>query len=85
MEMKINFSKKKKSKIGDYLSQWFGKDFIEKEEFIVDPRIAFMVNDILKEAAVRGTGGENPTIGKKGFCWKNRYLKRRGKYLVYRF
>ena len=66
----INFSKKKKSKIGDYLSQWFGKDFIENEEFIVDPRIAFMVNDILKEAAMRGTGRKIQQLGRKDFAGK---------------
>ena len=66
----INFSKKKKSKIGDYLSQWFGKDVIENEEFIVDPRIAFMVNDILKEAAVRGTGRKIQQLGRKDFAGK---------------
>ena len=35
-------------------------------KFIVDPRIAFMVNDILKEAAMRGTGRKIQQLGRSG-------------------
>ena len=49
----INFSEEKKSKTGDYLSQWFGTDEKQADNFSIDPRIAFMINDILKEAAQR--------------------------------
>ena len=63
----INFPKK--SKIGDYLSQWFGKDFV-KRRIHRRSRIAFMVNDILKEAATRGTGRKIQQLGRKDFAGK---------------
>ena len=66
----INFSEEKKSKTGDYLSQWFGTDLGEEENFIIDPRIAFMINDILKEAAQRGTGRKINDLGRKDFAAK---------------
>ena len=66
----INFSEEKKSKTGDYLSQWFGTDLGEEDNFIIDPRIAFMINDILKEAAQRGTGRKINDLGRKDFAAK---------------
>jgi penicillin-binding protein 1A len=66
----INFSEEKKSKIGDYLSQWFGTDEREADNFIIDPRIAFMINDILKEAAQRGTGRKINELERKDFAAK---------------
>ena len=66
----INFSEEKKSKTGDYLSQWFGTDEREVDNFSIDPRIAFMINDILKEAAQRGTGRKINELGRKDFAAK---------------
>ena len=66
----INFSEEKKSKTGDYLSQWFGVDEREADNFSIDPRIAFMINDILKEAAQRGTGRKINDLGRKDFAAK---------------
>ena len=66
----INFSEEKKSKTGDYLSQWYGTEEREADNFDVDPRIAFMINDILKEAAQRGTGRKINELGRKDFAAK---------------
>ena len=66
----INFSEEKKSKTGDYLSQWFGTDEREADNFSIDPRVAFMINDILKEAAQRGTGRKINELGRKDFAAK---------------
>ena len=66
----INFSEEKKSKTGDYLSQWFGIDERQADNFSIDPRIAFMINDILKEAAQRGTGRKINELGRKDFAAK---------------
>ena len=66
----INFSEEKKSKTGDYLSQWFGTDEREADNFSIDPRIAFMINDILKEAAQRGTGRKINELGREDFAAK---------------
>ena len=66
----INFSEEKKSKTGDYLSQWFGTDEGQADNFSIDPRIAFMINDILKEAAQRGTGRKINELGRKDFAAK---------------
>ena len=66
----INFSEEKKSKTGVYLSQWYGTDEREADNFSIDPRIAFMINDILKEAAQRGTGRKINELGRKDFAAK---------------
>ena len=66
----INFSEEKKFETGDYLSQWYGTYKNESENFDIDPRIAFMVNDILKEAAQRGTGRKINDLGRKDFAAK---------------
>lgn len=66
----INFSEEKKSRTGDYLSQWLGTDVREANDFSIDPRIAFMINDILKEAAQRGTGRKINELGRKDFAAK---------------
>ena len=66
----INFSEEEKLKTGDYLSQWYGIDVRDTENFAIDPRIAFMVNDILKEAAQRGTGRKINDLGRKDFAAK---------------
>ena len=66
----VNFSEDNKSKTGDYLSQWFGTDEKQADNFSIDPRIAFMINDILKEAAQRGTGRKINELGRKDFAAK---------------
>ena len=66
----VNFSDEKKSKTGDYLSQWFGTEDRKADDFDIDPRIAFMINDILKEAAQRGTGRKIKELGRKDFAAK---------------
>jgi penicillin-binding protein 1A len=66
----VNFSEENKSKTGDYLSQWFGTDERQVDNFSIDPRIAFMINDILKEAAQRGTGRKINELGRKDFAAK---------------
>tara|TARA_B100001121_G_scaffold243682_1_gene218292 strand:+ start:1746 stop:4139 length:2394 start_codon:yes stop_codon:yes gene_type:complete len=66
----VYFSEEKKFDVGDYLSQWYGTDKIVSDNFDIDPRIAFMVNDILKEAAQRGTGRKINDLGRKDFAAK---------------
>ena len=66
----ISFSEENKSKTGDHLSQWFESNEREAENFNIDPRIAFMINDILKEAAQRGTGRKINELGRKDFAAK---------------
>ncbi len=69
-ESEMIFSEEEKFKTGDYLSQWYGIKNRKNENFAIDPRIAFMVNDILKEAAQRGTGRKINDLGRKDFAAK---------------
>ena len=55
---------------GNFLSQWYGIKTSKNEESTIDPRIAYMVNDILKEAAQRGTGRKINQLNRKDFAAK---------------
>ena len=59
-----------KSTSGNFLSQWYGIKTSKNEESTIDPRIAYMVNDILKEAAQRGTGRKINQLNRKDFAAK---------------
>ena len=59
-----------KSSSGNFLSQWYGIKTSKNEESTIDPRIAYMVNDILKEAAQRGTGRKINQLNRKDFAAK---------------
>ena len=64
------FSESKKNKSGEYISQWYGVNDESEEDYVLDPRVAFIINDILKEAAQRGTGRKIKELGRKDFAAK---------------
>ena len=64
------FSESKKNKSGEYISQWYGVNEEFEEDYVLDPRVAFIINDILKEAAQRGTGRKIRELGRKDFAAK---------------
>ena len=43
---------------------------LEEPEQVIDPRVAFLINDILKEAAVRGTARKVSELGRNDFAGK---------------
>ena len=47
----------------------FEKEMIKPEQ-VIDPRIAFLINDILKEAAARGTARKVSELGRNDFAGK---------------
>jgi penicillin-binding protein 1A len=66
----VVFSESKKNKSGEYISQWHGVNGVSEEDYVLDPRVAFIINDILKEAAQRGTGRKIKELGRKDFAAK---------------
>ena len=49
---------------------------LNKSDPVIDPRVAFMVKDILKEASQRGIEWKAYTIFReKRFCWEDRNYK----------
>ena len=66
----VVFSESKKNKSGEYISQWHGVNGVFEEDYVLDPRVAFIINDILKEAAQRGTGRKIRELGRKDFAAK---------------
>ena len=55
---------------GIYLSKWYGYKAKIDNDFEVDPRVSFILNDILKEAANRGTGRKIRSLNRKDFAGK---------------
>ena len=64
----IFFDQKDLSKIT--LEQWIGKPLIEEETFAIDPRVSFVVTDILREATRRGTGRAIKKLQRDDFAGK---------------
>ena len=52
------------------LEQWIGKPLIEEETFAIDPRVSFVVTDILREATRRGTGRAIKKLQRDDFAGK---------------
>ena len=52
------------------LEQWIGKLLIEEETFAIDPRVSFVVTDILREATRRGTGRAIKKLQRDDFAGK---------------
>ena len=66
----IIFKKEREPSKGAYLSQWYGYETQIDNNFKVDPRVSFILNDILKEAATRGTGRKIRELNRKDFAGK---------------
>ena len=58
------------SKIIDRSGEILFKREITQPEEVIDPRIAFLINDILKEATVRGTAKKVSELGRNDFAGK---------------
>ena len=52
------------------LEQWIGKPLIVEETFAIDPRVSFVVTDILREATRRGTGRAIKKLQRDDFAGK---------------
>ena len=52
------------------LEQWLGKPLIVEETFAIDPRVSFVVTDILREATRRGTGRAIKKLQRDDFAGK---------------
>ena len=70
MEMKLIFQKKRNLKLEIIYLNGLEPMKGKADNFSIDPRIAFMINDILKEAAQRGTGRKINELGRKDFAAK---------------
>jgi len=64
----IFFDQKDLSKTS--LEQWIGKPLIAEETFAIDPRVSFVVTDILREATRRGTGRGIKKLQRDDFAGK---------------
>ena len=58
------------SKIIDRSGAVLFEKSLEEPEQVIDPRVAFLINDILKEAAVRGTARKVSELGRNDFAGK---------------
>ncbi len=58
------------SKILDRSGKVLFEKIIQEPQQVIDPRIAFLINDILKEAAVRGTARKISELQRKDFAGK---------------
>ena len=52
------------------LEQWIGKPLSKEESFAIDPRVSFVISDILREAAQRGTGRAIKKLDRDDFAGK---------------
>ena len=52
------------------LEQWIGKPLAKEESFAIDPRVSFVISDILREAAQRGTGRAIKKLDRDDFAGK---------------
>ena len=64
----IFFDQKDLSKTS--LEQWIGKPLTAEETFAIDPRVSFVVTDILREATRRGTGRGIKKLQRDDFAGK---------------
>ena len=64
----IFFDQKDLSKTS--LEQWIGKPLTAEETFAIDPRVSFIVTDILREATRRGTGRGIKKLQRDDFAGK---------------
>ena len=52
------------------VESWVGKKFPKKESFTIDPRVSYIINDILLEATRRGTGKKIQSLNRDDFAGK---------------
>tara|TARA_A200000113_G_scaffold209193_1_gene208061 strand:+ start:459 stop:2834 length:2376 start_codon:yes stop_codon:yes gene_type:complete len=52
------------------IAKWYGKQIPKEETFAIDPRVSFLVNDILREATQRGTGKAIKKLERDDFAGK---------------
>ena len=52
------------------IARWYGKQIPKEETFAIDPRVSFLVNDILREATQRGTGKAIKKLERDDFAGK---------------
>ena len=57
-------------KILDRSGQVLFEKQLENSEQVIDPRVAFLINDILKEAATRGTAKKVSELQRTDFAGK---------------
>ena len=54
----------------NFIESWVGKKFPKKETFTIDPRVSYIINDILLEATRRGTGKKIKSLNRDDFAGK---------------
>ena len=52
------------------IARWYGKQIPKEETYAIDPRVSFLVNDILREATQRGTGKAIKKLERDDFAGK---------------
>ena len=68
-EEEIEFLDKKEIS-ENLIESWVGKKFSKKESFTIDPRVSYIINDILLEATRRGTGKKIQSLNRDDFAGK---------------
>jgi penicillin-binding protein 1A len=54
----------------NFIESWVGNKFPKKETFTIDPRVSYIINDILLEATRRGTGKKIKSLNRDDFAGK---------------
>ena len=54
----------------NFIESWVGKEFPKEEIFTIDPRVSYIINDILLEATRRGTGKKIQSLKRDDFAGK---------------
>lgn len=54
----------------NFIQSWVGKKIAGKINYAIDPRVAYMINDILREATSRGTGRKIKSLNRDDFAGK---------------
>jgi penicillin-binding protein 1A len=54
----------------NFIESWVGKKFPKEEIFTIDPRVSYIINDILLEATRRGTGKKIQSLKRDDFAGK---------------
>ena len=65
----VNFSKKNNLEY-NFVEKWLGRKIEKKINYTIDPRVAYMINDILREATLRGTGKKIRSLNRDDFAGK---------------
>ena len=52
------------------IAKWYGKQIPKEETYAIDPRVSFLINDILREATQRGTGKAIKKLERDDFAGK---------------